>query len=124
MTESKGKRKYYGQQILAYLTSNADRPVTVEELTVYFNITSSSVSAAMGRFMKEYPGQMVRKERGVYMWLSNGSSVKRATPVAPEPAVADGPDALLLEVILNKKGVILAQDSETGQIYSLKSVDI
>lgn len=111
-TEKK-PRQYKGRELLNYMTANADRPVTVDELSRYLEWGSSSISASLGSYMKDYPGQLVRNHRGIYTWYST-----------PKVEQNGDVEAFLLE-ILSKKGedTFLTQDSETQEFYIVKRIE-
>lgn len=112
MTENKEKRvRGTTQNVLTYLTSNADRPITLRELErecLEPGGVASSVNGAALRLTERYPN-CERIQNGVYIWHSN-------------PEVMQEQASLVTVRILKTRddGSMLVIDDDTNEIYTVR----
>jgi hypothetical protein len=86
------------RKLLDFLTSNADKPWTVQGLVETTGLDERQVPNAFNTLTIQFPKQAVRKGRGVYIWLSR-----------PEDIVAD---EFIVKVVARKPDRILVMDEQ------------
>lgn len=76
-----GKIRSSGRQsnVLTYLTSNADRPITLKELSKETDCPEGAASSAISRLILDFPTQLERSARGVYIWHSTPTMAKKVS---------------------------------------------
>jgi hypothetical protein len=97
--------------VLTFLTENADRPITMDEIVESLGVNRGSLSSALIRIGERYPN-LSKKTKSSWVWSS----------VAPERE-EQIPGELLLKVIQAKDGKILAQDEENQKMYVLTELE-
>lgn len=102
-------RVHKSREVLEYMTGNADRPVTAEELVRETGWRADSVYTAMSRFVERYPGRMERIGKGSYRW----NSIAKEIP-APEQ---EPPTEMIVKILTERPDRMLVQDLDTGLLY-------
>ena len=112
-------REHKARQVLEYLTMNADRPITAEELLRETSWRPDSISTAVTRAIKRYPGRMERLSKGVYRWNSvvNEAAIPAQPEVAPTPPEPEQPEEMIVKILTEKPDRMLVQDLDSGMLY-------
>lgn len=100
--------------VLNYLTHNADRPITLDELIQETGLTRSQVSNAAGNLIAcgEYPN-IQRIQAGVYRWNSTSISAEAEPPV----------EFLVVVVKRRDDGKMLVRDVNTDTLYVMEDFE-
>jgi hypothetical protein len=98
------------EPLMHWLTQNADRVVTVEELAEATALTRKQTANGVSRLAKVFP-QLERKSASIFIWHTQ----------APEPS---GGDFILLRVIRRKENGLLAIDEDTDAVYTVREIQI
>ena len=126
---------------LYYLTANADRIITIDEVAEATGNTTNAVSSAVSRLRAHYPDHLERRGTGVYLWHSEtlsapappvpaaGPSFSRGSPSAVRADAGVKPDSGTTEVLLrlylpDSDGYRLGMDEESGQLYSVRLINL
>lgn len=103
------------ESVTAYMTANADRPVTVNELLANAprNASRSAVCTGTVRLHEKFPDRMQRVSKGVWIWNSDG--------VAPEITPTKAPALVMVRILkMRDDGEFLAIDDETDNLYTVR----
>lgn len=115
--EKKTRNSGSSSAILTYLTSNADRPVTFKEIHDATGVIPSTISGSCRRLAERFPGQVVNKGGGVYVWTSiAGKTDEKVKGLVPG-------DLLLLRVLKISDGRMLVMNPDDTQVYTLKEIE-
>lgn len=107
------QREHKSRDVMQYVWDNADKPITLEEVAEKLKWTSSSVSSVLSGMVKDYPDQMVRVRRGVFIWHSEKRDV--------EPVEVT--EMLVTIVKRREDGQLLVQDTATNSLYTMRELD-
>jgi hypothetical protein len=91
-----------------WLTQNADRVVTLDEIGEATGLTRRQTQPGVNRLVKMFP-QLEKKNAQLFIWHSTKPSVPSA-------------DLILLRVIRRKEGAILAIDEDTDIVYNIHEI--
>lgn len=111
------QRIHTSQKVFGYVTGNADRHLTLNEIAEGTGANIGSVSSYLGRMVHRYPGQFVRTGKGIYIWHSKTEGVSSA-PVSvpePEPGIRPGSAVLLSVLSIRKEKFTLADNREVDE---------
>lgn len=109
--EPAARKRHTGtaKRVLAYMTGNADRPVTAADVAEATGDVETSAASAMAAMAKRYP-QMRRVQKGIYIW---DSSIKEAET-----------GEYMVKVLSRKEdGTMLVQDEEHGDVFVMRPVE-
>jgi len=103
-----------GPTVLAFMTSNGDRPITLDELEQNISLRRDQISNAMGNLLRsERYVNLEQVQRGVWRWNSN--------PLKPVKA-SQRTEFLASVVIVKEDGSMLVRDTE-GDLYAVRRFD-
>jgi hypothetical protein len=101
------------EKLIAYMTSNADKPVTLAQLEEALGWSRSSVAGCAARLVETFPGNMERKRQGLYVWNSTSKAADKVLSTE-----------MLVSVLTRRAdGTILVQDTETREIYVMRQLE-
>lgn len=101
--------------MIAWFQANADRAVTLDELTAHFNeYHRGSVSSAVGILTRKLPDNLVKVAQGVWRYDSKSH---------PILTVQTKTELLLTEVKRKDDGTLLMMDSDTNLLYVVREFD-
>lgn len=108
------QRTHKSRQVVDYVLANADRPLTVDEVAKALDWGISSTSTTLSRMLQDYPNNMRRPRRGVYIWHSEGQSEPESTR-----------SAYMVSVIRRKDdGTMLVRDmDDETALYVMRPFD-
>jgi hypothetical protein len=106
-------------RIIDYLSQNADREVSAQEVSEHLSDDYLAVSQAMSYVMKtlnrDTPGRISRPTAAVYRW----NSVPRVNGTEP-----DGAEIVTLSVIKSLADGRTLAETTTGQLVVIRTVDV
>lgn len=102
-----------GTIVLAYVTKNPDRPLSLDELQEATSLERTQVSNALGNLLRsaKYP-ELEQLQRGVYRWNTKSADKK------------SNRTEILISVLTTKEdGSMLVRDTEDGAVYVLRPLN-
>jgi len=111
------QRVHTSQKVFSYITENADRHLTLNEIAEETGANIGSVSSYLGRMVDRYPAQFVRTGKGIYIWHSKPEdfdSLVTATP-EPEKGIRAGSDVLLSVLSVRQEKYVLEGSREVDE---------
>jgi hypothetical protein len=99
------------QNLLSYFTSNADRPITLNELVENVGYDRGQCTTAANNLVNNpaYP-QMIRTGQGIYMWATKESAKDKTE--------------MLVTILMRKEdGSMLVKDCEDEVVYVVRPLE-
>jgi DNA-binding transcriptional regulator GbsR (MarR family) len=104
------RRVRAGQEVLTYMTANADKPLVASEIADALNMNVMQVSNAVTHMIPNFPN-IQRIQRGVYKW----NSTVTEKPQEPETE-------LIVKIVDRKADGTLLVTDETS-VYVMRKLD-
>lgn len=105
------QRLHRGRQVQDFFFSNADRPITIEEIVRETGARGDSVSTMVSRMIQRFPGRMERIGKGLYRWNSEPAEV---APEKPESMKA-GSEILMSVLSVREEEFVVSEDNKVKE---------